>query len=240
MGEGIFVQKCGLVAVDLVAACGVMTPEQLSGLARLIQEAEAFRVKMTSRQTMVVVLPSDKVPVLLTGLPALGLVVSPYGNVVRAVKGCAGNAALCPRAIANALDLAIELQEKYLGQEVPKDFKIAVAGCPRGCVDPHCADFGLLASGQDVYDVIVGGIGGSKNPRHGQVIARRVSAEKAQKLLDHILTRFRELAQPREKLGRTIQRVGLDQFLPPAELAESEPEQPAADFVQFLQQEEVK
>ncbi|MFZ5590829.1 MAG: nitrite reductase, partial [Bacillota bacterium] len=186
--------------------------------------------------TMVVVLPSEKVPALLAGLPSLGLQVSPYGNVVRAVKGCAGNAALCPRAIANALDLAIELQDKYLGQEVPKDFKIAVAGCPRGCVDPHCADFGLMASGQDVYDVIIGGIGGSKNPLHGQLIARRVSGEKAQKLLDHVLARFRELGQPREKLGRTIQRVGLDKFLPPTELTEGEPEKPAADFMKFLQE----
>ncbi len=88
-----------------------------------------FRVKLTSRQTLVAVLGADRVDDLVNTLPALGLKVSPYGNVVRAVKACAGNSALCPRPMGEALDLGMEIQEKYLGVEVPKDFKIAVAGC---------------------------------------------------------------------------------------------------------------
>ncbi|MCL6611502.1 MAG: nitrite reductase [Peptococcaceae bacterium] len=233
MGVGIFSQRNGMVAVDIVASCGVMTPGQISGLARAAEELGVFRFKLTSRQTMVAVVGADRAEELVNALPALGLKVSPYGNVVRAVKACAGSGALCPRSVGEALDLGIEIQEKYLGLEVPKDFKIAVAGCARGCTDPYCADLGVVASGREVFDVAIGGFAGSARPLHGRVIARRISREEVFALIDHVLDRFRALAEPGEKLGRAISRLGLDPFLPARSLEGSEPG-PPEDFAKFL------
>ncbi|HBV95427.1 MAG: nitrite reductase [Peptococcaceae bacterium BICA1-7] len=234
MGDGIFRQKNGMVAIDIVASCGVMTPEQLSGLARLSEECGVFRIKLSTRQTLVAVLDEKGAGRLVESLPGLGLKVSPYGNVVRAVKACAGSSALCPRAVGEALALGIEIQDKYLGMEVPKDFKIAVAGCLRGCTDPYCADLGIVSSGREVFDVSIGGFGGSSKPLHGEVVARRIKREDVFLLIDHVLNRFRALGEPGEKLGRAITRLGLTPFLPPAGVKEAQ-QAPPDDFVKFLE-----
>jgi dissimilatory sulfite reductase (desulfoviridin) alpha/beta subunit len=237
LGQAIFKQKNGLVAVDTLAACGVLSPEQLLGLAEAARDAGVRALKLTSRQTVVLVLEEKKVPALANRIAGLGLGISPYGNTVRAVKACAGNEDLCPRAIANALNLGIEIQGKYTGQPVPKDFKIAVAGCPRGCVDPYCADFGLVASGKDIYNVAIGGRGGSAKPRHGTVILEKIPANQVFQALDHVLAMYKKLAEPGERLCKTISRVGIDQFIPPSATVKPGPEVDE-EFSRFLTAEE--
>lgn len=234
VGEGYFKQRNGLIAVDIMAACGVMTPEQWSGLGQAARESNVFRLKMTTRQTVVALVPEENVEKLVAALESLELKVAPFGKVVRPVKACPGNESLCPRAIADALGLGIAIQEKYVGQEVPKDFKIAVAGCPRGCTDPQCADFGVRASGQDRFDVFIGGRGGTVKPVHGVPLARKVTAEQVLGLLDFVLERYRSLAQPYERLCQTLARVGDGQFQPPAELL-APPGEEASEFAKFLQ-----
>lgn len=117
--------------------------------------------------------------------------------------------------------------------EVPKDFKISVAGCIRGCTDPYCADLGVVASGRDVFDVAIGGFGGSSRPLHGHIIARRIGREDVFHLIDHVLDRFKSLGDPGEKLGRAISRLGLDPFLPARPMEGSE-SGPSDDFTRFL------
>ena len=235
VGEGIFKQKNGMLAVDIVAACGVMTVQQMAGLADLGKKTNVFRFKMTTRQTVVAVLGEENAEDFKNSLAPLGLMVSPYGNVVRAVKACAGNNALCPRAIVDALDLGIELQEKYIGRVMPKDFKIAVAGCVRGCTDPHCADFGVIGAGKDVFNVAIGGFGGSLYPLHGQIIAEKISKEDVFKTIDFILDKYTSLGEPSEKLGRTIKRVGLKEFALPDNFLIPTASPEADEFAQFLE-----
>lgn len=234
MGEGVFRQRNGMVAVDVVAACGVMTPEQFLALAGKVKELGSFRVKLTTRQTLVVVLEEDKAAALIKALPEMGLVLSPYGDVVRAVKACAGNSALCPRSTGEALDLGIEIQNRYLGKAVPKDFKIAVAGCYRGCVDPHCADFGVVCAGRDFYDVILGGLGGGARPAHGRVVARKATKDSVYAILDFVIENFTRLAEPGEKLGRAMARLGPEQFTPPDQLINCKDDAGDNEFKNFL------
>ena len=224
MGQAIFKQKNGLVAVDVLAACGVLSLEQFLGLAEAARDTGVRAFKLTSRQTVVLVLEEKDVPVMADKIAGLDLRISPYGNTVRAVKACAGNADLCPRAIADALNLGIEIQGKYTGQPVPKDFKIAVAGCSRGCVDPYCADLGLVADGKNTYSVAIGGRGGSAKPGHGTVILGKIPASQIFQVLDHVLARYRELAEPGERFCKTISRVRIDQFIPPSVTVKPGPE----------------
>lgn len=240
MGDGIFKQRNGLLAVNVAGACGVLTPGQFTGLGLLAQKMGAAALKLTSRQTVVAVLAEENVNEFVAGLADLELKLAPYGNTVRAVKACAGGVGLCPRSLAGvkgeALELGMEIQEKYLGQPVPKDFKIAVAGCPRGCTDPYCADFGVVSCGRDLFDIFIGGRGGSPKPLHGTPIARRVPREKVFAVLEHVLDKFRTLAQPGEKLSQCISRVGLESLLPPADLISEEKKPNQADeFASFLQ-----
>ena len=218
MGEGYFKQRNGLYVLDVMGACGLMTAEQFRGLATAAAELGVPAVKLTTRQTVVLLVAEEKATALKAAVESLGLRVAPYHNVVRPVMACPGSADLCPRALGDALALGQALQERYTGQEVPKDFKISVAGCPRGCTEPYCADFGVVAAGGETYNVALGGFGGSSRPRHGELIARRVPRDAVFAILDHVLERYRALAQPREKLGRAVERLGLEAFLPPAQL----------------------
>ncbi|WP_274378718.1 hypothetical protein [Desulforamulus profundi] len=143
MGEAIFrQQRNGLYAVNIVVPGGILTPEQFLGLAEVARDAGVWRIKCGVRQTLIAVLEQDKIPELLEKIKVLGLQVAPFGNKIRSVKACPGGAELCPRSLGPALELGMELQARYLGQDVPKDFKISTAGCSRGCTEPYCADLG--------------------------------------------------------------------------------------------------
>ena len=234
MNKAIFQQSNGMYAINIISACGVFTPEQFAGLGQAAVDCGVFRLKLTTRQTVVAVLDADKVAGLEARLPGLNLRVSPYGSTVRAVKSCAGNSALCPRALGDALDLGIALQDQFLGREVNKDVKIAVAGCSRGCVDPLCADFGVIARGKDSFDIFLGGRGGTRKPLHGKLLAERMAGAEVSKLLEYVLERYGALAQHKERLALTVARVGMAEFLPPEGLPAGGRESAGSDFLNFL------
>lgn len=222
MGQAGFQQRNGMYGVNIISACGVFTPEQFAKLGQAAQECAVFRLKLTTRQTVVAVLPAENIPALLKKLRGIGLRVSPHKGAIRAVKACSGNAALCPRSLADALDLGIKLQDQYLGIEVPRDLKIAVSGCPRGCTEPLSAGFGIMARGAGIYDIYLGGRGGGKKPVHGRLLAGKVSTESVFKLLDYVIERYRALAHPKESIASTVNRLGIDPFLPPAHRADTD------------------
>ncbi|WP_347489775.1 nitrite reductase [Desulfoscipio sp. XC116] len=234
MNKAIFKQSNGMYAVNIVAACGVFTPEQFAGLGQAALECGVFRLKLTTRQTVVAVLNEEYLAKLEARLSALGLSVSPYGGTVRAVKACAGNAALCQRALGNALDLGIAMQEKFLGRELNKDVKIAVAGCSRGCTDPLCADYGLIARGQDSFDVYIGGRGGTRKPLHGQLLAEDLTGDEVCKLFEYVIDTYSKLAQPKERLASTVARVGVGEFIPPQGMFASKQKQSDNEFLAFI------
>lgn len=234
MIDAVFKQKNGLHALVLAGGCGVLTGEQFFKLSTYLYAIDCPAVKMTTRQTLVVLVPEAKVEGVTQKAEELGLVVGKYGNVIRNVKGCAGGDGLCKRALGDALGLGIEIQTKYFGQETPKDFKISTAGCSRACTDPQCADFGVVANGKDSFDVFIGGRGGSPNPLRGQLIKAKVSREDVFKVLDYVLTQYRANAEPHERLCRTISRVGMEIFIPGEEVARSRQEEADHDFAAFL------
>ncbi|ABO50638.1 nitrite and sulphite reductase 4Fe-4S region [Desulforamulus reducens MI-1] len=234
MTEAIFrQQRNGLYAVNIVIPGGILTPEQFMGLAEVARDTGVWRIKCGIRQSLIVVLDQDKIPTLLEKIHALGLQIAPFGNKIRSVKACPGGAELCPRSLGPALELGMELQERYLGQDVPKDFKISTAGCPRGCTEPYCADLGLIARGGDKFDVVIGGRGATSKPMHGVKIASDVNKNKVFAVVDFVLATYRAHAEPHERLCKTMARLGTTLFTPQLELYQAE-EQAQDEFAAFL------
>lgn len=237
MGDAIFVQKSGILGVGIVARCGVLTPEQLMGLARLAQQLECKACKLTTRQTLIFLIPEDKLSSLREGVKSLGLQLGVFGEIVRNVKACAGSQELCQRSLADVFELAGILQDKFMNRPVPNDFKISVSGCQRGCTEPFCADFGVLATGEEVYSIYIGGRGATLKPIHGKLLAEGINREGVVAILEYVLNRYIELGQPKERLCRTIQRVGFKPFEPPAEmLGQFQGQEKVTDFLSFLHQ----
>ena len=241
MGHAIFRQKSGILGVAVATKCGVVTPDQLVAMGVLPQLVKVHGIKMTTRQTMVFLIDENDLAAFKAAIEDMGLTIGVFGNVVRNVKGCAGSDQLCPRSLGDAYGLGVKIQEMFMNQPTPKDFKISTAGCVRGCTDPYCADFGAICVGADTFDVYIGGRGGSKSPRHGQCLMRGASSAQVIAALKHVLEQYRQLAQPDERLCRVIDRVGLDPFMAPAAAASAAPP-PAAglsdDFLSFIEEKE--
>ncbi|MDA8441123.1 MAG: nitrite reductase [Peptococcaceae bacterium] len=212
MGSAVFQQNDGMVAIVAVTQCGLITGEQFIKLSELIKVWDIPALKLTTRQTIIVLCKPEQVNGITENLKEIGLQVGGFGGVVRNIKGCCGSPNLCERYLSDALGVGIEIQEKFFNQTVPKDFKIATAGCVRGCTDPYCADFGVVGSGKEVFDVYIGGRGGSPKPQHGALIAKKIDRADVINLLEHVLTVYRREGQAHERLCRTIARIGLDQF----------------------------
>jgi len=234
MIDAVFKQKNGVHAIVLAGGCGVISTEQLFKLGSFLFAINCPAVKMTTRQTLAVLVPEEKVEEVAKKAEELGLVVGKFGNVIRNVKGCAGGEGLCKRGLGDALGLGIEIQSKYFGQETPKDFKISTAGCSRACTDPQCADFGVIAQGKDSFDIVIGGRGGSPHPLRGQLIKQNVSRANVFKILDYVLERYRAEGEPHERLCRTIERVGLEKFIPGENLVSSRQVEADSEFAAFL------
>lgn len=234
MGKGIFQQqKNGLYAVNIVAQSGVLTPEQLLLVAEAARDTGVWRFKFSTRQTMLAVLAQEQLADFTDRITSIGLKLAPFGNLVRNVKACAGGEGLCPRALSDAVALGTALQEKYLGQPTPKDFKMAAAGCSRGCTDPYCADMGFIGTGGNRFDIIIGGRGATVRPTHGRLLVPNVPREKVIPVVDYVLEQYRTYGQPSERFCKTIDRLGLDQFKPPADIYTLETDQPD-EFAEFL------
>lgn len=215
MGTAIFQQKNGLHAIVAASECGILTPEQIQGLGRVVQEYDVQALKMSTRQTMVLLASEASIPGIVKELQNYDFHIAPFNNAIRNVKGCSGSPDLCPRALGDALGLGIEIQKRYMGKDVPHDFKIATAGCSRGCTDPLCADFGVVCHDNSTFDIYIGGKGAGKKPVHGQLLISSASYADIFSALDFVLEKYRTLAQGKERLHKTIARVGLNHFLPP-------------------------
>ncbi|MDR3562597.1 MAG: nitrite reductase [Negativicutes bacterium] len=233
MGRAIFEQRSGIFGVAVVGACGVISAEQLAGLGELTKKVTVHGMKMTTRQTLVFLISSGDLEVFRQEIEKTGLKLGVFGNIVRNVKGCAGNDDLCQRSFGDAFGLGVKIQEQFMNQETPKDFKISTAGCIRGCTDPYCADFGVVAVASDQFDVYLGGRGGSKVPRHGQRILEGISAQQVLTVLDFVLTKYRQLGVKDERLCRVIDRCGIAEFAPPADMIPAESAE-LDDFSAFL------
>lgn len=213
MAKAIFEQINGSKALVLVSNCGVVTVESLANLSVKMKEIGVPVVKFTTRQTLVVVGSEEQLDKVEEFAPEYGFKIGNFGAQVRNVKGCSAGEGLCKRQLDTALNFGIELENEYFGIQTPHDFKIATSGCPRGCTDPLCADFGVMAMGKDKYDVYLGGKGATVKPLHGEKIYKGLTRENVKNALNHILNVYKEEGKPKERICRTIARIGIDKFV---------------------------
>ncbi len=84
------------------------------------------------------------VPKLLKSLRKLGILKVACGPRSRNLIACPGNS-VCRFGFVNTEQLAKRLDRVAFGKEVPKKFKVAIAGCPNSCAKPQENDLGFQA-----------------------------------------------------------------------------------------------
>lgn len=190
-------------------AAGLLTPDILRRLADVADKYAIPVIKLSSAQRVVLagVRPED-----IAGIQEnLGAGVAPaLGPCVHYVKACPGTS-VCRLGQQDSLALAARLDEAFIGKlDLPHKFKFGISGCPMNCSESYTLDFGAFGKAKG-WTVVVGGKGGAR-PRLGEVLAENVSGDEVVDLAARVIASYRALGSGRERLARTIERVGFDTF----------------------------
>lgn len=102
------------------------------------------------------------------------------------------------------------LDKKYHAFKLPGKFKMAVSGCKLTCSESWVRDVGLIGD-RDGWIVTIGGNVGSQ-PRIGKELISGLDDKAALEAVDTIIMYYKENAKPGERLGKMIERVGLEPF----------------------------
>lgn len=187
---------------------GVTTPEMLRRIADVAEKYCCPIIKITGEQRIALVsIKEDQLDQAWKDLgedPAYAI-----GLCMRGVKACPGNR-FCKYGVQDSIGLALELEKRYYGLQLPAKFKMAVSGCPFSCPEPAVKDIGAKAT-RSGFTVMVGGTAGGR-PRLADTIAERLSPEEVLKLVDKIINFYKNNAKPRQRIGRFIDEIGLENF----------------------------
>jgi NAD(P)H-nitrite reductase large subunit len=186
--------------------CGVVTPDTLRKLADVAEKYHCQMVKVTSAARIALIgIREEDVDAVWADLQmdAGGLI----GVCVRSVKACPGTTC-CKRGQQDSLAVGLVLDKRYHGISMPGKMKLGVSGCPNQCGETAVRDIGLVGTAVG-WRVLAGGNVGPM-PRLGDLVAQKLTTEEALALVDKIVEYYRANAKPKERLGRVIERLGID------------------------------
>lgn len=186
---------------------GFITPKDLITIAEVAEKYNG-QLKITSGQRIAIlgIKPED----VDSAWDDLGMdpgVRSAYS--VKNVEICP--ASFCKRAKQNSMKLGLRLEKKYYGKPAPNRTKIGVTGCLNSCTSANSKDIAVLADVEG-YVVRVGGSAGY-HPRLSDEVAKNLTEEQAEKMVDAVFEYYAQNASLGDKLGPFIDRIGFDQFL---------------------------
>jgi hybrid cluster-associated redox disulfide protein len=187
---------------------GVATPDILRKIADVAEKFNAAAIKVTTAQRIAIVgLQPEDVP---KAWDELGMDPGhAVGLCVRSVKVCPG-ITFCKRGLQETLGIGMEIDKRYHGLALPSKFKIALAGCPNKCTDSATVDLGIMGTSKG-YHLYVGGNGGVK-PRLADLLLENIQSDQLIPAIDSVIEYYKEKAKPQERIGRLIDRVGLDEL----------------------------
>ena len=184
----------------------ILDPDVLHKIADVAKKYQAQALKLTMAQRIAIVgIKEEDIDKVWEELGmdkghAIGL-------CVRSIKICPATH-FCKRAQQDGVTLGLALDERYHGMELPSKFKIAVSGCVNACTEPVLKDIGIIGLPKG-FTVLMGGNGGVK-PRLGNEVAQGLNQEEVLALVDRIVTYYKANANKNERLGRMIDRLGLE------------------------------
>ncbi|MGB8718428.1 MAG: NAD(P)/FAD-dependent oxidoreductase [Desulfobacterales bacterium] len=188
--------------------CGLVTPELLRKIADVSEKYHAQAIKITGATRIAIIGLEEEVidqvwdELQLDKGAAVGL-------CVRSVRSCPGTT-FCRLGQQDALGIGMELDKRYHGMELPGKFKMAVSGCQLSCSESWVRDVGLIGK-KDGWQVVIGGNVGAA-PRIAQELATGLENDPALRVVDQIVAFYQENANKGERLGKMIERLGLDPF----------------------------
>jgi nitrite reductase (NADH) large subunit len=203
------IQRDGTFSVVPQIQGGVTTADQLRRIADVADKYDVPMIKITGGQRI------DLLGVRKEDLPAVWADLDmpsgyAYGKSFRTVKTCVGTD-FCRFGLGDSTELGIRLEQRYQGLESPAKMKLAVAGCPRNCSEALVKDVGMVAVGDDRWEIYVGGAAGA-SVRKGDLLATVTGHDEAVRLAGVFMQYYRENARWLERTYDFVPRVGLDEL----------------------------
>jgi len=183
---------------------GITNARQLRAIAGITNQFGRGIADITTRQQMQLRwITIDRVPDILEGLRAVGLVTLQTGmDNIRNVVGCPV-AGLTPDELFDASPVARAFSDLFVGDRaytnLPRKFNVAITGCRENCTHAETQDIGLIPATKSIggetvsgFNVLVGG----KNGSGGYTIATPLDVfvwpEEAVALCNAIVLLFRD------------------------------------------------
>ncbi len=125
------------------------------------------------------------------------------------VQACPGNI-VCKYGVQDSLGLGMEIEEFFLGMDLPAKVKIGVSGCPFCCGESFVRDIGILGKKKG-WTLIFGG-NSARRPRIGDVIAEDITKEEVIDLTKRLLDYYAANGRKKERTARFIERTDIDEL----------------------------
>ncbi|MBI3898805.1 MAG: nitrite/sulfite reductase [Gammaproteobacteria bacterium] len=198
----------GLFVFPIAAPIGDLTPEQLRGIAALMEREGLDEIRATQDQNLMILnVPEATIPRLRAGLKPLALGEPQIGDDVVACPGTS----TCKLGITSS---------KIVGQLVnggPLDLRVRVSGCHNSCAQPDTGDIGLYGEGRRLFGKLIphyvlqlggnGMAGGAFTFDGPEIPATRV-VEAVQRIKD----KFQTARSANETFFSWSRRMGADYF----------------------------
>ena len=124
----------GKFSLRLGVIGGHLTAEGLATVARVAEKYGKGYVHMTSRQGVEIPFIDFKdIEEVKAELLKGGVRPGVCGPRVRTVTACQGSE-ICPSGCIDSYGIAVELDKRYFGRELPHKFKFGVTGCQNNCL----------------------------------------------------------------------------------------------------------
>jgi hybrid cluster-associated redox disulfide protein len=185
---------------------GITDPQTLRKIADVAEKYQAAALKVTSAQRIAIVglKPED----VESAWSELGMDPgAAVGLCLRSVKICPGTT-FCKRGQQDSVSLGLEIDKRYHGRDLPSKTKIAVSGCQNSCSEPAVRDIGIMGTPRG-FTIMVGGNAGLR-PRLGDILVEHREPQEVLDIVDRILEYFQQNGKRNERIGRMIDRIGLE------------------------------
>ena len=204
------IQKDGTFSVVPEMAGGVCTPAELMRIATAAVKYNVPLVKMTGGQRI------DLVGVKKEDLPGIWADIGmpaghAWGKSYRTCKSCIGTDH-CRFGLGDSMGLAIRIEKTFRSfSDSPGKLKLATAGCPRNCSEALVKDIGVVAIGDDKWEVLVGGAAGS-TVRRGDLLCTVTGEDAVMQVTGRFIQFYREDAKYKERTHTWVERIGLERI----------------------------
>ncbi len=188
--------------------CGVVTPDLLRKIADVSEKYQAKAIKITGATRVAIVgLKESDIDAVWKELGMeKGAAV---GLCVRSIRACPGTT-FCKLGKQDALGMGMKLDQKYHATALPGKFKMAVSGCKLSCSESWVRDIGLIGFPKGWTLTIGGNVG--MTPRIGRELVAGLDDDQVMAAVEQVIAVYTDQAKPGERLGKMIERLGLDPF----------------------------